>query len=94
MEAGINKFVLIGENVLIFHGSDDSYYEDWYDDIKDDEGWIVAINFRSHVVDEMRRHRLHNYIHIGEHYNDIEWRKVKPFYFHKMAEDLLFKQLE
>jgi len=94
IESGINKFVLIGENILIFHGSDDSYYEDWYDEIKDDEGWIVAINFRPHVIDEMRRHRLHHYIHIGEHYNEVLWRKVKPFYFHKMAEELLFKQLE
>ncbi len=29
----IVKFILIGENVLNFHGSDDLYYEEWYDDI-------------------------------------------------------------
>ncbi len=27
---GIHKFVLIGENVLNFHYSDDSYYEEWF----------------------------------------------------------------
>src|SRR6185436_15460487 len=26
---GINKFVLIGENVLNFHAGDDDYYEEW-----------------------------------------------------------------
>ncbi len=30
---GINKFILIGENVLNFHGGDDDYYEEWFDDI-------------------------------------------------------------
>jgi hypothetical protein len=36
---GINKFILIGENVLNFHSSDDSYYEEWIDDIED--GWVA-----------------------------------------------------
>ena len=30
---GINKFILIGENVLNFHGSDDCYYEEWFPSI-------------------------------------------------------------
>jgi hypothetical protein len=46
------------------------------------------------VIEDMRRHRIHHYIHMGEHYNDIAWRKIKPFYMHKMVEELLFKQLE
>ena len=32
----IYKFILIGENILNFHSDDDSYYEEWYDDIKVD----------------------------------------------------------
>ena len=94
MEHGIHRFILLGENVLNFHASDESYYEDWYEHIRDHDGWIVAVNFRPHVIDEMRRHRIHYYINMGENYNDVLWRKVKPFYFHKMAEELLFKALE
>ena len=41
---GIYKFILITENVLNFHSSDQDYYEEWYDDIKDEGGWIVSIN--------------------------------------------------
>jgi hypothetical protein len=93
IEKGIVKFILIGENVLNFHASDDCYYEEWYDDIKDNDGWIIALNFRDHVVDEMKRHHLDHYIYMGPQYNDILWRKVKPFYFHQMAEELLFKKL-
>lgn len=48
---GINKFILIGENVLNYHASDDCYYQEWFEDIED--GWIVAINFREHVLKEL-----------------------------------------
>lgn len=94
MENGISKFALIGENVLNFHGSDDSYYEDWYEEIRDKDGWIMAINFRLHVIAEMRRHHLHYYMHMGEQFSELPWRKVKPFYFHKMAEELIQKELQ
>ena len=30
---GIRKFILIGENVLNFHASDDLYYEEWYEEM-------------------------------------------------------------
>ncbi len=93
IENGIYKFVLIGENVLNFHGSDDSYYEAWQEDIADEEGYIIAINFHKHVVNEMRQHGIHHYVFMGEQYNEIDWRKIKPFYFHKMIEELLLKEL-
>src|SRR5205085_4382275 len=44
---GIKKFILIGENVLNFHYSDECYYEEWFDDIGE-EGCIVFLNFREH----------------------------------------------
>ncbi len=33
MKDGITKFILIAENVLNFHSSDDSYYEEWFNDV-------------------------------------------------------------
>jgi len=42
---GITKFILIGENILNFHGSDDSYYEEWFEDVDDSGGWIAAVSF-------------------------------------------------
>ena len=32
---GINKFILIGENILNFHTSDDCYYEEWFQEVED-----------------------------------------------------------
>lgn len=90
---GIRKFVLLGENVLNFHASDELYYEEWYDDIKEDNGFILAINFREHVITEMQQGRLHHYINMGEHYNNILWHKVKPYDMAELAEKLLLRSL-
>ena len=76
IDDGINKFILIGENVLNFHASDDSYYEEWFEDVED--GWITLINFHDHVMNEMIKERLHYYVNVGEGFNDLDWRRMKP----------------
>jgi hypothetical protein len=73
----INKFILIGENVLNFHESDDSYYEEWFDDIGED-GWIAGLNFREHVLKEFKRAHLDYYLLTGGELDDFDWRKFSP----------------
>ncbi len=73
---GIDKFILIGENVLNFHGSDDCYYEEWFDDIED--GWIVLLNFHDHVLEEMSNDSLDNYLIYGGDFDALDWRTYKP----------------
>ena len=90
---GIHKFVLIGENVLNFHTSDDSYYEEWYEDVRDEGGWIAAINFRSHVLDEMRMGKLHYYISVGQRLNSLLWRKLQPSALMDVVDELIIKAL-
>ena len=75
-EKGIQKFILIGENVLNFHYSDDSYYEDWFNDL--DDGWIIAINFRDHVLDEFDKLNLSYYLLYGGKLNTVKWRVLSP----------------
>ncbi len=74
---GINKFILIGENVLNFHYSDDSYYEEWFQDIEN--GWITAINFRDHVIEEFKKIYLGNYMVFGGEFDYFYWRKYTPY---------------
>ncbi len=78
---GINKFILISDNVLNFHGGDDSYYQEWYDDIKEDEGWIININLLEHVRNEMLHYNLEYYINMPEEINNMEWRLMRPDLF-------------
>jgi hypothetical protein len=73
---GINKYILIGENVLNFHGSDDSYYEEWFEDMED--GWIMAICFREHVLDEWKKYNLDSYISFGGSLEVENWRTMLP----------------
>ena len=40
----INKFILIAENVLNFHSGDRDYYEEWFEEVTDRDGWIVCLN--------------------------------------------------
>lgn len=75
--AGINKFVMIGENVLNFHHSDECYYEEWFDDIGED-GWIVFLNFREHVIKEFKRANIDYYFLSEGELNDFNWRKFSP----------------
>jgi len=94
MTEGITKFILIGENVLNFHESDDCYYEEWYDDVKEAGGWIAFLNFRDHVLKEMDCVHLNNYVLMGENFSEVNWRAVKPFHFHKLVESLLPKEIQ
>ena len=78
IKKGIYRYILIAENVLNFHGSDDSYYEEWWDDIKEDDGWVAILNIHKHVEEEMLRTHLQYYVNFGIDYNDINWRIQKP----------------
>jgi len=75
---GIYKFILLCDNVLNFHGSDNSYYEEWWDDIKDEGGWISIVNTLDHVLQEMEGAQLQYYCNLGDNFNEINWRKLKP----------------
>jgi len=77
IQNGINKFILIGENVLNFHYSDESYYEEWFEDIGEN-GWIVLLNFREHVIREMKRINLDYYFNTGGDLDDFNWRRFSP----------------
>lgn len=78
IENGITKFILLCDNVLNFHGSDDCYYEEWWDDIKEAGGWVCLVNTFDHVSDEMKRTRLQYYVNFGRVFNNVEWHRKLP----------------
>jgi hypothetical protein len=75
---GIHKFILIGENVLNFHHSDDSYYEEWFEDVNDNDGWIAMLNFRDHVLEDFERANIDSYFVMGGKLNELRWRTMLP----------------
>lgn len=88
---GINQFILVGENVLNFHGSDDCYYEEWFEDVED--GWIAAVNFRDFVETEWRKYHLDYYINFGGTLNIDNWRTLSPNPFYEAVRGLIMRRL-
>lgn len=84
---GITKFILIGENVLNFHASDDSYYAEWFEDTE--EGWIAAINFREHVRKEFEKNNIDFYFVMGGELNILSWRTFNPVQLFQYVEGII-----
>lgn len=92
INSGINKFILVGENVLNFHSSDDSYYEEWYEDIED--GWIACVNFRHHVVADFCATSIDNYFVFGGQLDDFPWSTFRPLQLFQKIEQLIEKRFD
>lgn len=90
---GIYRYLLIGENVLNGFTDDDSYYEEWYEDISEEGGWIVMAGFLPHVMDEFKRIRIRNYAMTGEAFDKLAWRKFEPFKLMDVLEERIIKGL-
>ena len=86
---GIKQFILIMEGVLNFHSDADDYYEEWYQEVRDDGGWIALVNVLDHVMDEMTDAGLDSYLHYGALLNQLTWRPQKARRVHEAIEGLL-----
>jgi len=76
LKRGIQKFILLGNNVLNYYGDEDAYYEEWSEDSP--EGWVIGMGFRSHITEEWERLGLSRYMHFGEDWTDDMWRTRHP----------------
>ncbi len=88
---GIDKFILIAENILNFHGSDDEYYAEWFDDVAD--GWIAIVNSREFVEREWRRYRLDSYLNFGGTLLIENWRTLQPAVFYELVKSMIMRRL-
>jgi hypothetical protein len=88
---GINKFILIGENIFNFHGSDDSYYEEWFEEVED--GWIAAVSFPDFILEEFRKYHIDSYINMGGTLQIPQWRTLQPLNFFDLVNSLVQRRL-
>ena len=93
MRQGVSRFILLGENVLNFHGSDDCYYEEWYEETEEQGGWIAAVNFRDFVMEEWRLYNLDSYINFGGTLQLNKWRVLEPAVFFEMVRRLIERRI-
>ncbi len=88
---GIKHFVLIGEQVFNFHGSDDSYYEEWFEDIEN--GWIAAVNFREFIYKEWHKFMIDAYINCEGALEIESWRTSTPDQLFTYINSLITRRL-
>jgi hypothetical protein len=94
---GITKFILLGENILNFHGSDDAYYEEWHDEVEDSEnirtGWIAAVNFPDFIREEFEKYKIDRHINMGGSLQIDNWRTLHPLRFYQRVDSLVQRKL-
>lgn len=90
MEQQIFKFILITENVLNFHSGDKEYYEEWFEQVTDENGWIVALNMTEASQYDFKRKKLHYLIELMQMDN---WRIFKPYHLFKKIDEQITNRL-
>lgn len=89
-DQGIVYYVFFCDNVLNFHaGLDDDYYAEWHEELSEEGGWVVLINTRQHLFEEMEAARLDRYLHFGQHFNNVNWRSPKPAHVFALVEQMV-----
>ena len=87
---GITKFIFIAENVLNFHSGDKDYYEEWYEEVNDNNGWIVCLNMPEQTQYDFKKAKLNRMIELIDL---IDWRVYKPFHLFKKIDNELSLRL-
>ena len=87
---GIHKFILIAENVLNFHSSDDCYYEEWVDDVVEEGGWVSIIGMPEQSRYDFTRAGIDRYVQLI----DLpDWRPFTPGNLFTKVDNLLLRRL-
>lgn len=92
LQEGVNKFILIAEHVLNFHGSNDAYYEEWFEEVED--GWIALVSTPPFVMDEMKKYNIDCYVNMDGTLQISNWRTMTPFRFYEMVNGLIQRRLQ
>lgn len=78
LRAEIHKFIVFCDNVLVFHGDEDDYYEEWREDVSEEGGWIAMVNLQDHVLRDMESVGVQYHVNLGQELNTVEWRRKDP----------------
>lgn len=87
---GIYKFILIGENILNFHSSDECYYEEWYEDVQEKGGWIVMLGLPEQSAYDFKKTGINRFVEL---LTLLEWRPFTPSNLFNKIDNLILKRL-
>lgn len=91
IQAGINKFILICENILQIYLESDDYYEALAEQVED--GWVCLLRTREHVLEELSSYGIDQYFFWTPALDELRWRKLKPWQLLEKVESSMNKML-
>ena len=91
VDHGINKFILICENVFHIYLDREDYYEALQDELED--GWICTLRLREHIREEMVDYNISQYFYWSDLLDELPWRKLKPIQLYELVKSRMHKAL-
>jgi len=91
-DQGINRFILICENVFHIYLENDDYYQAMQEELED--GWICAMRMREEVRKEMQDYGILDYFYWSPPLDQLAWRKLKPTQLFELVNSRMGKLLE
>ncbi len=85
---GIHKYILITENVMNYHGGEEDYYEEWYEDIKEEGGWVVTVNMPEHTRYDFLQSSIDKYL---KFFHNDNWRTFQPQHFFQLVDNSMLR---
>jgi hypothetical protein len=76
--------------VLNFHSGDKDYYQEWHEDVTDENGWIVCLNMPEATQYDFKKAKINYYIELMALSN---WRTYRPFHLFKKIDDEMTRRL-
>jgi len=68
--------------------------EEWQEDASDEKGWICFINLLPHVQAEMEETQIQFYVNLGQQFNEVIWRPLKPNLVFNIVEKLIHSEVK
>lgn len=90
---GIERFILIAENVFNVWLDQDDYYDALAEELGA-EGWLCLLRARPHVKQEFEQYGISRYFYWSQELDDIAWRKTKPQQLYQLVQQRLQLLLE
>ena len=85
VDEGVDKFILICENVFHVYLDADDYYQDFASEIED--GWMCLLRARPHVQQEFVSYGISPYFYWNFALDQLQWRKLKPWQLFEQVQE-------
>lgn len=87
IDQGVDKFILICENVFHIYLDADDYYQALQEEL--DNGWICTLRLRDEVREDMIQYGIDSYVYWNEDLDTLPWRRLKPPQLYALVADRL-----